>query len=159
MKCGCSKCAGVGRKNLTDFIERSTEVHGDKYDYRKVEYHNSETKVCIICPEHGEFWQRPYGHWIGYGCQKCAGVGKLTLDEFIARSRGFHGNKYDYSKVNYENCETKVCIICPKHDEFWQRPADHCRGRGCQECYEDYMLGWDDLDDFAGGMEILLKSE
>ena len=48
-------------KKLTtiDFIIRAKEVHGDKYDYSKVEYVNNKTKVCIICPEHGEFWQRP----------------------------------------------------------------------------------------------------
>ena len=41
------------------FIERAKKVHGDKYDYSKVEYVNTHTKVCIICPEHGEFWQLP----------------------------------------------------------------------------------------------------
>ena len=37
-------------------IEKAKRVHGDKYDYSKVEYVNTATKVCIICPEHGEFW-------------------------------------------------------------------------------------------------------
>ena len=41
------------------------------YDYSKVEYVNYETKVCIICPEHGEFWQTPHGHLLGCGCPYC----------------------------------------------------------------------------------------
>ena len=49
----------MGKKKTTteEFIERARKVHGDKYDYSKVEYINSRTKVCIICPEHGEFWK------------------------------------------------------------------------------------------------------
>ena len=47
------------------FIEKAKQIHGDKYDYSKVEYVNNRTKVCIICPEHGEFWQTPDNHLKG----------------------------------------------------------------------------------------------
>lgn len=62
------------RKKLTteEFIRRAREVHGDKYDYSKTRYVNAHTKVCIICPEHGEFWQNPSSHLKGMGCKKCA---------------------------------------------------------------------------------------
>ena len=43
-------------KTSEQFIEDSRKVHGEKYDYSKVEYINDKTKVCIICPIHGEFW-------------------------------------------------------------------------------------------------------
>lgn len=43
---------------------------------------------------------------------------KLTLDEFIEKARLLHGNKYDYSKVEYDGNRKKVCIICPEHGEF-----------------------------------------
>lgn len=47
----------MGKKLTTEqFIEKARLVHGDKYDYSKVEYINSDTKVCIVCPIHGEFW-------------------------------------------------------------------------------------------------------
>lgn len=59
---------------------------------------------------------------------------KLTTAEFISKARLVHGDKYDYSKVNYVKSTTKVCIICPKHGEFWQRPNDHLSGRGCMNC-------------------------
>ena len=53
------------------FIERARKMHGDKYGYSKVEYVNSSTKVCILCPEHGEFWQEALSHLRGHGCPKC----------------------------------------------------------------------------------------
>lgn len=38
------------------FIKEAKKIHGDKYDYSKVEYNGNKTKVCIVCPIHGEFW-------------------------------------------------------------------------------------------------------
>ena len=106
------------------FIERAKEVHGNKYDYSKVEYINSQTKVCVICPKHGEFWQKPNSHLLGYGCNKCAieKRSKLitkTTDSFIERAKKLHGDKYDYSKVDYKGKDMNVCIICPKHGIFF----------------------------------------
>ena len=59
---------------------------------------------------------------------------QLTTEEFIQRANEIHNNKYDYSKVEYVNANTKVCIICPIHGEFWQVPSSHLNGRGCKEC-------------------------
>ena len=60
---------------------------------------------------------------------------KFTTEEFIQRARKVHGDKYDYSKVEYVNNRTKVCIICPEHGEFWQAPTNHTDGkRGCPYC-------------------------
>ena len=53
------------------FIEKAKKIHGDKYDYSKVKYVNIHTKVCIICPIHGEFWQVPNYHLSGCGCPQC----------------------------------------------------------------------------------------
>lgn len=58
-------------KDTSYFIEKARAVHSDFYDYSKVGYVNSETKVCIICPTHGEFWQRPSHHYRRKGCSKC----------------------------------------------------------------------------------------
>lgn len=59
------------RITTEEFIERANKVHNGKYDYSKVEYLNSYTKVCIICPTHGEFWQKPNNHLLHHGCNKC----------------------------------------------------------------------------------------
>lgn len=127
------------------FIEEAQKVHGTKYDYSKVEYKGNKTKVCIICPIHGEFWQTPYNHLkLKQGCSKCKSNERveklfLTTEQFIERARKTHGDKYDYSKVNYINARTKVCIICPIHGEFWQTPYIHLQGCGCPTCKESKL--------------------
>lgn len=66
------------RKTKTEFIEEAKVIHGDKYDYSKVEYVNNHTKVCIICSEHGEFWQTPNNHLSHHGCPKCSKCNRRT---------------------------------------------------------------------------------
>lgn len=130
------------KKTTKEFIESAKRIHGDKYDYSKVEYVNNLTKVCIICPEHGEFWQTPSNHINGNrprGCPVCGIIetnrkNTYTLDEFIGKARKVHGDKYDYSKVEYNGSTSKVCIICPEHGEFWQTPSSHLVGCGCPYC-------------------------
>ena len=126
----------VSKNNI--FIEKARQIHNDKYDYSKVNYVNSRTKVCIICPTHGEFWQTPHNHLKGYGCAECgkekSHLSKMTTEDFIVKSKEIHGNKYDYSKAYYKTCDTKVCIICPEHGEFWQTPSNHINGSGCPKC-------------------------
>ena len=70
-------------KKLTTskFIEKAKEIHGDKYDYSLVEYINSQSKVKIICPEHGMWEQKPNNHINGKkGCPSCAGNSKVVLN-------------------------------------------------------------------------------
>lgn len=125
----------MSRKLTTEeFIKKAREVHGDKYDYSKVEYKDARTKVCIICPEHGEFYQIPNSHLLGRGCNKCCGSAKLTTEDFIKKAREVHGDKYNYSKVEYKNNSTKVVITCSTHGDFEQTPALHLQGRNCPEC-------------------------
>lgn len=118
---------------LKDFITNAREIHGNKYDYSKVDYVNGSIKVCIIDPEYGEFWQNPSNHLKGAGCPKRSGKHVPTTEEWIAKARLVHGDKYDYSKVNYVNGKTKVCIIDPDYGEFWQKPNDHLKGCGCSK--------------------------
>ena len=74
----------MGKKiNKEIFVERSNVIHHNKYDYSKVEYVNSSTKVCIICPEHGEFWQILNNFMSGRGCPKCANIARKNKKTFI----------------------------------------------------------------------------
>lgn len=134
-------------KKLTqeEFVERATKRHSGKYDYSKATYVNQQTQVLVICPEHGEFWTWPEAHYgkRGQGCPLCRRkkakesirkVQGLTREQFIEKAKKVHGNKYDYSKVEYENYDTNVTIICPEHGEFPQTPHHHLGGSGCPEC-------------------------
>ena len=58
----------------------------------------------------------------------------MTTEEYIQKAKAIHGDKYDYSKVEYITNKDKVCIICPEHGEFWQRAGNHIRGVGCPKC-------------------------
>lgn len=116
-----------------EFIEKARKVHGNKYDYSKVEYINSKTKVCIICPEHGEFWQTPSIH-LRSGCYKCSKKPKIDTVLFIKRAKTVHGNRYDYSKTFYNGAKKNVEIICPIHGRFIQNAQHHLNGHGCPTC-------------------------
>lgn len=126
-------------KNMHIFIQVAENVHKNKYDYSKVVYVNSITKVKIRCPKHGVFYQIPDAHKTGQNCPKCAlrmkhdGFRK-TLSEFIDISNNKHDNKYDYSLSRYINNKTKLTIICPIHGQFTQRAGVHMRGQGCPCC-------------------------
>lgn len=199
---GCPKCSGRYQYGKEEFVERARIIHGNKYDYSNTEYINSQTKIYINCPEHGEFSQKPnehlkgkgcpkcsfkkvqerktipsdefvkrakethdgkygyeekgyngiqydtlihcplhgdfyqkgYVHLQGFGCSKCSRKHKYTTKEFIDKSKEIHNDRYDYSKAEYINSHTKVCIICPIHGEFYQMPYLHLKGEGCHSC-------------------------
>ena len=78
------------KSNTEEFIKKAKKVHGNKYDYSKVNYINNHTNVTIICPEHGEFEQTPKGHLRGQGCPKCNGGVVQTTEEFIKKAKEIH---------------------------------------------------------------------
>lgn len=138
----CPKCANERRGKKPEermttekYILREREVHGDKYDLSNAVYVDANTKMCFICPKHGEFWMMPYSHLSGQGCPKCAGRG-LTTEDIIERFKEENprGDYYIYTEVDFKNMDTPVCIICPKHGKFWQKPSKHLKGHGCPEC-------------------------
>ena len=138
---GCSKCSSNYSPTTEEWIENVRNVHGDKYDYSKVKYVGTHTKVCIVCPKHGKFYQEANNHLKGMACPECGNEKKCSSKEaFIKKAREKHGDKYDYSKVDYVNNVTKVCIICSEHGEFWQKPNGHLNGKGCQKCSGNYSL-------------------
>lgn len=160
--CGCLKCgindATTKRCKMTFelFIIQSNIIHNDAYIYELVEFVNNNTKVDIICPNHGVFKQSPNSHIRGYKCPSCSlnrpsieinidhilnNPTKLTYidkqmtsSDFIRNSIKKHGNKYDYTKVKYVDWKTNVIIICPLHGEFEQTPDKHYKQYGCKQC-------------------------
>lgn len=144
---GCKLCFDERRKSCkllstSDFILRSTEVHGDRYDYSKSIYTGGDNKITITCRTHGDFSQRAADHMQGHGCVGCMGDNssaayRKTKSQFMRESILIHGNKYDYSVVEYINAHHDVTIICPEHGEFKIRPLSHLDGMGCMSCKSD----------------------
>ena len=92
------------------FIEKAIEVHGNKYDYSKVNYRGSKEKICIICPKHGEFWQYPSKHLLGDGCAKC-GFDKLhTLKKKDKNT--FIKEAKEFKMLNGNVTKRQKSIIC-----------------------------------------------
>ena len=135
---GCSKCSHEKQKlTFNEFKEKAKTIHGNKYDYRLVDYINYDTKVKIICSVHGEFQQTPSNHLKGKDCELCSFVKRKTKTlEFKEKAKIIHGNKYDYRLVDYLGFDTKVKIICSVHGEFQQTPQNHLKGQNCPFCKE-----------------------
>lgn len=144
-KHGCKYCSHQSYPSTKEmFIEKATKIHNCKYTYNNVVYKNNKTKVCVTCPIHGDFDVRPDNHLHGSGCPRCGKISmaekeKFTKDKFIKLSRKVHGDKYDYSKVEYKDYKEKICIVCPKHGEFWQTPDNHLHSHGCPYCKESKL--------------------
>lgn len=122
------------------FIEKAIKIHGNKFDYSKVVYNNAKTKVCIICPVHGEFWQLPDNHLNNQGCPICgikerSDLQKITIEVFIQRAFNIHNTKFDYSLFVCNGNKNKGKIKCNACNTiFEQSISAHLRGQGCPVC-------------------------
>lgn len=139
----CKKCYNekvIEKSTITkeEFLKKSKEVHGDRFDYSKVFYKDHKEEVIIICKQHGEFLQRPRYHMDGKSCYKChTDNSRINIDDFLKTSKKVHNNKFDYSKVNFTDRYDYVEIICPTHGSFSQAALKHMYGSGCKKCAVD----------------------
>ena len=137
---GCPKCGILSRvnklkNNVNELIKKANIIHNNKYDYSLINYINIDTKVKIICPEHGIFEQSFSAHLRQkQGCPKCFGNYNYTTEEWVKKANIVHNNKYDYSLTKYIQSSIKVKIICPEHGIFEQKPFTHLRGSKCPKC-------------------------
>ncbi|VVY07496.1 DUF723 domain-containing protein [Escherichia coli] len=133
------------RSTKYKFVTNSIKVHGIRYDYSMVKYHNAKTKVWIGCEKHGFFLQTPNDHTCGKGCMKCSIEYNTNRQKspqnflnFKKKANFKFKSKFDYSMANYVNNKTHISIICPIHGIFYQRPDNHLNSRyGCEKCMRD----------------------
>lgn len=137
---GCRLCANKSMSNSLSkdteyFVNKSRQIHGDKYDYSLSVYKNNKTYIIIVCPTHGAFQQRAYSHLRGGGCKECYFESKRkSLTSFVDESNIVHGFEYDYSEVEYISLTRKVDIKCSVHGIFRQQAGSHLKGHGCPKC-------------------------
>lgn len=139
---GCPKCVGRGF-SIDDFIASSKEKFGeDAFAYLKAVFVDMRTRLTLICKKGHEFEAIPSVHLregsLG-GCVECAKLlskerMSYTQEQWIGLANIKHNNFYDYTKVVYVSSQKNVIIICPKHGEFEQTPAQHLGGAGCRAC-------------------------
>jgi hypothetical protein len=152
-KNSCNECTRNPKVNTDYFVQKSKEIHGDKYDYSLTKYVDSSKKVDVICKEHGVFSVLPNNHY-KQNCPKCKEKDKyLTTKEFIDKACILH-NKYDYSETEYINSKTKVIIKCEEHGVFEQIPNDHLNGKGCPKCGLAYNKMEDEIKGFIKSLNM-----
>lgn len=130
------------RKNA--FIEKAKLRHDHKYDYSKVEYTGIRNAVTIVCPEHGDFVQRPDIHLKTGGCQECGRTYRVATmkkrqskpEAFFEKAKQVHGELYDYTNSVYELGSKPITIECKVHGAFIVGRAEkHVRSaQGCPHC-------------------------
>lgn len=136
-KHGCPKCG-----QLKANYERALQHFLNKFDSNKFELIKFESchKVIVKCKVCGFIRETTADNIYRYGCPSCGqrkthDLQKLTKEQFLINAKKVHGDYYDYSKVEVIDYNTKVCIICPEHGEFWQSPRNHySKGNGCPKC-------------------------
>lgn len=144
-KQGCPKCRNIkiGKSQQIgnqQFIERIEKIFGENtFDYSLLDYNGAHKPVILICKKcNNKEIKSPSVFYKGFGCLKCKILKNhkvLTNEQFIEKAKQIHGDKYDYSLVNYINQKHKIEIICPKHGLFKQGPSDHIYGKnGCLQC-------------------------
>lgn len=128
------------RTTQEEFINKVSEVHGDRYDISATVYTTNIADVVVVCKEHGAFTVRAAKFIGGGGCALCGrkysqDKKRSTTEAFVQKAMEVHGDKYDYSKAKYGKDNTdKVTITCKEHGDFQQAPDKHIRGRGCPSC-------------------------
>ncbi len=139
---GCPEC-GRNRSTTSQFIERARKVHGTKYDYSETVCTSSSNRVIVICKQHGPFEVTQARHLKASGksgCSKCGYAAysaqriAKSSETFIARLKAIHGDRYDYSRVEYTGSGNLIEILCPEHGPFLQKAGTHLKGKGCRAC-------------------------
>lgn len=143
---GCKKCRykltslnNPRRRDVAKFIDDARKVHGDKYDYSRVQNPTSKTRIEIGCPVHGWFEQTTAVHLRGNGCNDCGNASSskkqsMTTEQCITRFREVHGDRYDYPDFQYKGWDGKILAVCPIHGSWSVTSGSHIQGRGCPQC-------------------------
>jgi very-short-patch-repair endonuclease len=141
---GCPACKASARRLTRDeFVARARKVHKAKFDYHGTNYIDARTKVIVVCKKHGPFKVAPFLHLRGAGgCIGCK-TGRLTTEQFIARSKRLFPGKYDYAETSFALTTDTIRIICPTHGSFEQLASNHLAGKeGCAKCAYQKRFGF-----------------
>jgi hypothetical protein len=139
------------------FINQAIEVHGDKYDYSKVNWMGAFSKILIYCKIHNEYFEQvAHYHLSGCGCSKCGEIlkmKKITKSEtlYIEQLDKKCNGKYTIKKDSYINDHTKILHYC-NIQKYWflAKPSHILAGHGCRKCanivhskrLKENPLGW-----------------
>ena len=123
------------------FLQRSTNVWGNRWDYSSTVYKGARADLAITCPTHGEFSQAASSHMKGHvGCSGCSPKSARYKD-FFSRAKEVWGDRWDYSSTPpLEGRKNPIPIKCTLHGIFMQMPRAHLDlVVGCIPCRVGYF--------------------
>lgn len=139
---GCPRCAGRILQSTEEFIVKAKDVHGDTYDYSQTKYAGTAKHVTIVCKKHGAFEQFAGHHLNGGVCPSCFRESlTMTTEQYVARARAKHGDKFDYGMIKYTSHKDKITVICKEHGVFEVLPIGFLKTEnGCMKCAGNAQL-------------------
>lgn len=162
---GCPYCGGTKKSNTEDFIKKASYVHNNYFSYEKTVYVNSNEKLIVTCPIHGDFEVKANNHLNGANCLKCkrekishkinklpkinSSTKKLNEETFKNKFYEKYGNKFILDNIEYVNYTTPIIVICPIHGEFKITPQKLMNGRGCSKCAKNYRYTTEEFINLA----------
>lgn len=154
-------------QTIPGLIAKARVIHGDTYDYSKVESHVTAAKVTIICPIHGEFKQSWNAHvHAKTGCWQC-GVLKRQLTKrkgrsyWVEQATKIHKNKFDYTDAKLDTVHEKITLTCDKHGPFDINFSSHIYDNAaCPKCDKYTSIAEQEIADFVTslGVKIDIKN-
>ena len=151
----CEKCSyekrGVDYSISKEEMLKRFEKFNNNLLYDLSNYKNTNSIISYFCEIHGNVKQNAQKHLRGKQCSKCAkkiSWNTSNTETFVEKAKQVHGDKYDYSKVDYKNNRIKVEILCKHHGSFFQKPNNHIDSSGgCPTCAKIMSSYRKDLSD------------
>lgn len=113
---GCPECGGSLKLSYDKFVTISNEIHNSKYSYIQSIYKNAQTKLIIICPTHGTFYQTPSKHLNGQGCPKCkSSKGEVAISNVLHTMNIYFETEYKFNDC-VSNKSLPFDFYIPKHN-------------------------------------------
>lgn len=165
---GCPKCGGTQKCNTEEFVQKAKYVHNDFFSYDHCKYENSNKKVIVTCPIHGDFEIKANNHLNGNGCPHCrkdgiqheikklkpvnASTKTYDTETFIEKAINKWGNRYSYEKAKYIKSSIPIVITCPIHGDFNITPNHFLNGQGCSKCARNNRLSTEEFIEKANAI-------
>jgi hypothetical protein len=173
--CGIEENAQKLLKSTDDIIQRAKEVHGDFFDYSKVQYKGIYERITIICPIHKEFNQIANVHLRGGGCPKCSkSKGEKLISKILDKHKISYKEQHKFQECRYiiplpfdfYLYELSICIEFQGEQHYFEKEfwggrksfeylknndsikKEFCRNNKIGLIEVPYMLGNDSVEEF-----------
>ena len=129
----CKLCEA--KKNKNKFIKKALKKFNNKYNYDYIDYKNHYSEIKVICKYHGEYITTPSKHLHTNSKNQCpVCLFEIRKNKVLKKFKKIHGERYDYSQMDFKRTNKKIKIICNEHGIFYMTPDNHIAGKNCNKC-------------------------